>query len=403
MVELLAPAGNMAKLKTAVHFGADAVYLGGKQFSLRAFSDNFAQEEIKEALGFLHRQGKKGYVTVNIFSKNDDFEQIREYLQFLQNVGADAVIVSDPGVIALCREVAPALPVHLSTQANTLNKYSARFWADAGVKRIVLARELSLEEIRQIREFLGEGTELEVFVHGAMCISYSGRCLLSNYLNGRDSNRGECVQVCRWRFDIREHGAEGDWLTMEEDARGTYILNSKDLNLIRHLKELIDAGANSFKIEGRMKSEYYVAAVVNSYRRALDGALSGKPFDERLYDELKKAAHRNFTTGYLFGANEDTVNLKSSAPTSEYDFAAVVLGYDERRGIKAMQRNRFFAGDELEVLSPDQNFNKVIKVEYMEDEEGNPATDAKLVQQILYIRSDIRLREYDMLRRKRAK
>lgn len=402
MAELLAPAGNMAKLKTAVHFGADAVYFGGRQFGLRAFSDNFSQEEIIQALDFLHSRGRKGYVTVNIFPRNEDFEQIKDYLRFLEDAAADAVIVSDPGVVSLCREVAPALPIHLSTQANTLNKYSARFWADAGVKRIVLARELSLEEIRQIRDFIGDSAELEVFVHGAMCISYSGRCLLSNYLNGRDSNRGECVQVCRWRFDIREHGTQGDWLTMEEDARGTYILNSKDLNLIRHLKPLLEAGADSFKIEGRMKSEYYVAAVVNSYRRALDDALAGRPFDEKLYDELKKAAHRKFTTGFLLGERKDSVNLESSTPRSEYDFVAAVLGYDERRGIKVMQRNRFFVGDRLEVLSPDENHNRIINVEYMEDEEGNPVTDAKLVQQVLYVRSDIKLKEYDMLRRKRA-
>lgn len=401
MIEILAPAGNMSKLKTAVHFGADAVYFGGKSFGLRAFSDNFSREEITAALEYLHAHFCRGYVTVNVFPRNADFGELEDYLRFLQDEGADGVIISDPGVFSLCKKAAPLLNIHVSTQANTLNKYTAKFWEKMGAKRIVLARELSLNEIREIRNFVGRRTELEVFVHGAMCISYSGRCLLSNYLDGRDSNRGECVQACRWNFDIREHSREGDWLTMEEDARGTYILNSKDLNLIRHLYDLIDAGVNSFKIEGRMKSDYYVATVVNSYKRALLNLADGKPFDESLYRELEKTAHRKFTTGFMFG-EKDTVNLGSSTPVSDYEYIATVLGCDEKRGIKVMMKNRFRKGDELEVLSPDDNFNKTIKVEYMEDEEGSEVEDAKLVQQILYIRSDLMLKENDILRRKRA-
>lgn len=264
--ELLAPAGNFEKLKTALRFGADAVYLGGKSFSLRSFSDNFTDEELKAAAEYVHARGKKMYVTVNIFAKNSDFSQLEKTFRFLQEIGADAALVTDAGAFALARKVAPNLPLHISTQANTTNAYAARFWQEAGAERVVLARELSLQEIAQIRDHC-PGLELEAFVHGAMCISYSGRCLLSNYLAHRDSNRGACVQACRWKFDLRARREEGGSLTAEEDERGTYLLNSKDLNMLSHLEEMRRAGVCSFKIEGRMKSSYYLATVVNAYRR----------------------------------------------------------------------------------------------------------------------------------------
>lgn len=270
--ELLAPAGNFEKLKTALYFGADAVYLGGKDFSLRFFADNFTADEMKRAVETAHAAGKKVYVTANIFARNADFSALSDYFRFLSEIGADAALVTDAGVFAAARAAAPNLKLHLSTQANTTNKYAAKFWYGEGAERVVLARELSVAEISEIRDFCPE-LQLEAFVHGAMCISYSGRCLLSNYLAGRDSNRGECVQACRWKYEVR---AEGASCPVEEDARGTYIFNSKDLNLIGHLKELSEAGVDSFKIEGRMKSAYYLATVVNAYRRAFD-RLAGKP------------------------------------------------------------------------------------------------------------------------------
>lgn len=400
MTELLAPAGNISKLKTAVHFGADAVYFGGKNFGLRAFSDNFTENEIISAFKYLHSKGKKGFITVNIFPKNKDFSYIKDYLQFLASANADGVIISDAGVIDVCKKVCPDLEIHLSTQANTLNKYAAKFWESMGVKRIVLARELSINEIAEIKEYLDNKTEIEVFVHGAMCISYSGRCLLSNYLSGRDSNKGECVQACRWEYDIREHNRKGDYLTIQEDQKGTYILNSKDLNLIKHIDKLIKAGVNSFKIEGRMKSEYYVGTVVNSYKRAINDLEQGKPFDNELYNELFKTGHRDFTTAYYIN-NDNNVNLKSSNAVSDYDFIANVLGFDKEKGLKIMQRNRFYKGDKLEILSNGENHNKIIEADFIMDEKGNEVTDAKLVQQILYIKTDIKLKENDMLRRKK--
>lgn len=329
MVELLAPAGDMQKLNTALHFGADAVYFGGREFGLRAYSQNFTDDEIVEAFKILHGKGKKGYVTVNIFPKDEDFGAIGEFLEFLQQAGADGVIISDLGVARLCLKRAPKLDIHISTQANTLNSYSAKFWQSIGVKRIVLARELNLRQIAAIKQAVGGETEIEVFVHGAMCVSYSGRCLLSNYLSGRDSNRGECVQACRWKFEIREAGRQGEYLALEEDKRGSYILNSKDLCLIRHLKELTGAGVDAFKIEGRMKSEYYVGTVVNSYKKAINDIAAGREFDENLYLELFKTSHRRFTTGFLFDG-ENTLNPNSSMAVSDYRFAASVLGYDKK-------------------------------------------------------------------------
>lgn len=401
-IELLAPAGNFSKLKTAIYFGADAVYAGGKNFSLRAFSDNFSDEELIKAVNYVHERGKKIYVTVNIFAKNADFLKAGEYFKFLEKIGADAAIVSDVGLIALAKEVAPSLTLHLSTQANILNSYAAKEYLKLGVKRLILARELPVCDVKEIYNDTS-GAELEVFVHGAMCISYSGRCLLSNYFSGRDANRGECVQACRWHYAVREVGKDGEFYPIEEDERGAYILNSKDLNLINYIGNLSDAGVCSFKIEGRMKGEYYLATVVNAYRRAIDEYYKiGENYRENpmFLSELKKTFHRDFTTAYFLGDNENTVNYDGSQSNGDSIFIANVLGYDDDKKAALIEmRNRFKVGDALEILSPDENFNKVIRVTKIENESGEEISDAKLVQQKLWLYTDYKLNRGDLLRR----
>ena len=399
--ELLAPAGNFSKLKTAVYYGADAVYIGGKSFSLRALSDNFTDEEIARAVEYAHGKNVKVYVTVNIFAKNSDFDKAKEYFKFLYSVGVDAVLITDIGLIDLCKEVAPKLPIHLSTQANTLNKYAVRAWKNYGLERVVLARELSLAEIAEIREFVPD-IELEAFAHGAMCISYSGRCLLSNYLNGRDSNRGQCVQACRWSYELREKNKGGEYYPIEEDERGSYILNSKDLNMISHIDEMVDAGVISLKIEGRMKSEYYLATVINAYRRAIDEYCKiGDKYKENsmFYDELIKTSHRAFTTAYTLGDNCDTVNYSDSQSVGEKQFIAVVTKGTAGGYTEIEMRNRFKKSDVLEILSPSDNFNKTFVVNEMYDEDGNEIVDAKIVQQKIRIKCEYDLREGDILRK----
>lgn len=402
--ELLAPAGNFEKLKTALYFGADAVYVGGTVFSLRALSENFDREQLKEAVQYTHERNKKLYVAVNILAKNADFEHLSDYLCYLKEIEVDAVIVSDPGIITLINECAKGLEIHLSTQASTLNKYSAKFWVDQGVKRIVLARELSLKEVKEIAEYCGG--EIEVFAHGAMCISYSGRCLLSNYLSGRDSNRGACVQCCRWEYEIREKSkTDGEFLPVEEDSRGTYIFNSKDLNLISYLDELYKSGACSLKIEGRMKSEYYLATVINAYRRAIDEyEKTGIAYknNQLFEEELAKTAHRAFTTAYTLGSNDQTVNYDDSQSRGDRTFIAFVLdnGCDENgKYVIIEMRNRFVKGDCLEVLSPSASFNQKIIVEKLYDEKGYEVVDAKLVQQKLKLYTDVKLSKGDILRK----
>lgn len=394
--ELLAPVGGADKLPYALHFGADAVYLGGKNFGLRAFSDNFDDEEMSKAISFAHSLGKKVYVTLNIFAKNADFGEMGEYVQKLVSFGADAAIVSDPGVVDFVMKTAPELDVHLSTQANTTNKYAAAFWAKQGVKRIVLARELTLDEIKEIKDYLGDDAEIEVFVHGAMCISYSGRCLLSTYLTPRDSNRGECVQACRWDYEIREKGKDG-FLPISEDGRGSYILNSKDLCTMPFLDKIIEAGASSLKIEGRMKSAYYVGAAVRAYRKRIDDYLSGKPYDEELVKELEKITHREYTSGFYLGKAEQC--YETSKPANEYRYCADITGYDEEKGLlEIVQRNRFYEGDELETVS--NLGGKTLKATEIYDEKGNRVPDCKYVMQKLFVKTDVKLEKYDMLRKK---
>ena len=393
--ELLAPAGSFEKLKTALNFGADAVYLGGKSFSLRSFSENFTAEELREGIRYAHERGRKVYVTVNIFAKNADFPALSDALAYLQEIGADAALVTDPGVFLLAKKVAPKLNLHISTQANTTNQYAAKFWQEQGAERVVLARELSLAEIAQIHSYCPD-LQLEAFIHGAMCISYSGRCLLSNYLAGRDSNRGACVQACRWKYTVRaqrEESAQGGELEVQEDERGTYLLNSKDLNMLPYLDELAKAGICSFKIEGRMKSSYYLATVVNAYRRVLDGTLNVAEAQA----ELKKVAHRAFTAAYALGENAETVNYTDSQESGTREYVADVLEGGDCPIIQ--MRNRFRVGEELEILSPSDSFNRRFTVQEMKDEQGNTVADAKLVMQKLQLRCPYPLAKGDILRK----
>lgn len=392
-VELLAPAGNFDKLKCALYFGADAVYVGGKDFSLRAFAANFSREDIVLAAQYCHKSGKKLYVAANIFARNADFALLEDYFRFLESAGVDGAIVSDPGAVYLAKKVAPKLNIHISTQANLTNKYAVKFWHEQGAARAVLARELSLKEIAEIHEFVPE-MELEAFVHGAMCISYSGRCLLSNYLAGRESNRGECVQACRWNYQIRKADG-GEWLDIDEDGRGTYILNSKDLNMSRYIDEMLKAGVTSLKIEGRMKSEYYVATVVNAYRRCIDGGFS--PTVDR---ELKTAFHRDYTEAYAFGDNENTVNYTDSQAKGDCEYIGNVLGSDGTF-VTVEMRTRFKRGDILEVLSPTENFGKSFEVKRAFLPGGEEVEDCKLVQEKYRIECGLPLAAGDILRRRK--
>ena len=398
-IELLAPAGDFNKLKTAFYYGADAVYIGGKELGLRANAGNFTDEELKEAVSYAHERGKKIYITVNILARNSDIDKAAEYFKFLEKINVDGAIISDAGLISVAKEVAPNLPLNISTQASVFNYKAVEFWFKQGVKRVILARELSLKEIAEIHARVPD-IEIETFIHGAMCISFSGRCLLSDYRAGRPSNRGECVQACRWNYEIREKGSSGAFMEMEEDDRGTYILNSKDLNLSDYISELADVGVCSFKIEGRMKSEYYLATVINAYRRALDAYYKfGKDYvkDGFYRIELEKTAHREFTTAFLLGENDRTENFTDSQSRGTHKFVATVLSAGDGYAIVEM-RNRFKIGDELEVLSPTDNFNKIIKVGKMETENGEEIEDVKIVQQKIKLFTDLRLYSGDILR-----
>lgn len=398
-VELLAPAGNMEKLKTAFHFGADAVYLAGKKFGLRAYADNFDDQQIAEAVQYAHSLGKKVYVTLNVFPKDGDFAQLPAYLAVLEQAQVDAVLVSDLGAFDFVRTKSH-LPIHVSTQANTLNSHAVNMWHKLGAERVVLARELSLKEIAQIHKSCLD-VQLEAFVHGAMCISYSGRCLMSNYLVNRDSNRGECVQACRWKWEVREVSRQ-DALPVEEDDRGTYVFNSKDMNVLAYLPQILLSGVCSLKIEGRMKSAFYVGTVVNAYRRALDAIADGT-FDSQLVDalnaELNKASHREYTTGFYFDENETRQYYADSRAVEEYKFIAVVKQVLDGQ-IVVEQRNKFSVGDTLETLSAGADCSKTFVVEGICDTDGNAVEVANRVQQILTINCPYNLSVGDVLRRK---
>ena len=385
--ELLAPAGTMEKLQMALAYGADAAYLGGAQFGLRAFGGNFTNEEIRAAVNLAHGVGKKIYVTVNVFPHNDDLVSLPDYLRFLADVEVDAVLVADLGVFILAREVAPQLPVHISTQANNVNWRTVRAWQELGAERVVLARELSREEIREIRRHTD--VEMELFVHGAMCISYSGRCLLSSYFTGRDANRGGCAQSCRWKYALVEESRPGECYPIEEDARGTYIMNSKDLCLLPYLDEVVDSGIDSLKIEGRMKSVHYVASVVKAYRMALDACLTDTSYKvrEEWLTELEKVSHRSYTTGFFFGKTTEADQIYGSSSYEQTsDFVGLVRAYDEKTKIAAVeQRNNMKLGQEIEIFQPvGAAFRQ--KLAEMWDTEGQEIAAAPHPQQIIRMR-----------------
>jgi len=403
-VELLAPAGNLEKLKMAILFGADAVYIGGQRFGLRASADNFSLEDMKEGLAFAHQRNCKVYVTVNIIPHNEDLVGLPEYIKELDKLGVDAVIVSDTGIFNIVREAAPNMEIHISTQANNTNYLSARFWYDLGAKRIVVARELSINEIKEIVNNTPADMDIEAFVHGAMCISYSGRCLLSNYMTGRDSNRGACSHPCRWKYSLVEEKRPGEYYPVYEDERGTYIFNSKDLCMIEYIPQLIDAGIYSFKIEGRMKSSFYVATVVSAYRKAIDAYMADPEnyrFNPEWLVELSKASHREYTTGFYFNKTTGADQIyHTSSYIREYDFVGMVLEYDKETGIaKVEQRNRMIVGDEIEVVIPGKDYF-IQTIEEMRNEEGESIRTAPHPQMIVYMPMKQEVVPYTILRRK---
>jgi len=399
-IELLAPVGDFERLRTAVYFGADAVYFAGKRFGLRAFASNFEENEIVEAVNFAHSHNVKVYITVNILAHNADFVGLIDYLKFLDANHVDGVIVSDLGIASLVIEHTK-LDLHVSTQANVTNLESAKMWIKLGAKRLVLARELSLNEIKEIKQGIPDDIEIECFCHGAMCISYSGRCLLSNYFTGRDSNKGTCAQPCRWNYAVvskyPQSDVEGEF-PIQEDERGTYILNSKDMCLVDHIGELIEAGITSFKIEGRMKTPYYVATTVNSYRRAIDKYLNGIDDDTDYVKELEKTSHRQFTTGFYFGSYDKTY-LKQANPVQTHEFTAIVIE-DEKDGYATVEmRSKFYKGDTLEILSPNDTFNKQIIIEEIIDELGHKLDVCNIAQQKVKIKTNLSLKVNDILRK----
>lgn len=404
-LELLAPAGDLEKLKIAVDYGADAVYFGGEMFSLRAGAGNLTIEEIKEGVTYAHERGVKCHMAFNIFAHNEDIEPLREYLNRIKHIPVDAYIVSDPGVMSLIREVIPDAELHLSTQANMTNYVTAGFWHSQGVKRLVLARELTFDEIRDIRAEIPEEMELEAFVHGAMCISYSGRCLLSNFMIDRDANRGQCAHPCRWKYKLVEEQRPGEYYPVEEDERGTYILNSKDLCMLEHIPDIIEAGISSAKIEGRMKSVFYVATIVSAYRRAIDAYCEDPEnyeFDPAWMTELKKVSRREFTTGFYYDkpTNEDQ-NYQTSAYTRDYSFIGMVKSYDPETMMAVVeQRNKMVVGDEIEVFGPNRDFFTQ-KLEVLLNEEGEPVDSAPHPQQILRIKMDQPVAEKYILRKRK--
>ena len=397
--ELLAPAGSLEKLKIAIDYGADAVYIGGSKLNLRAFADNFTNEQIKEGVEYAHSRGRKLYVTLNVFPHNGDLVGLEDYLKDIYSLGVDAVIVSDPSIIVTARDVVPELEIHLSTQANNVNWRSAKFWHEQGVKRIVLARELSMVEIKDIREKLPEDCELEAFVHGSMCMSYSGRCLLSNYMTGRDSNRGACAQPCRYKYYLVEEKRPGEYFPIVEDEKGTYIMNSKDLCMIEHIPELMESGIYSFKIEGRMKSAYYVAAIIKSYRAAIDAYMADPEnyeLKQSWVDNLLKVSHRSYHTGFYFNEPNKQV-YDDSSYIRDFDIVGVVRSYDEATKIAVIeQKNRVFEGDEVEVLTPDRE-NYTIELKDMKDKNGEKIDVANKAGMVFTVTVDAPLKEKDML------
>lgn len=401
--ELLIPAGSLDVLKTAVVYGADAVYIGGEAFGLRAKAHNFSLEDMKEGVEFAHSRGVKVYVTANILAHNDDLEGVEQYFEELKSVKPDALIISDPGVFAIAKRVLPEMELHVSTQANNTNYGTYLFWYQQGAKRVVSARELSLKEIREIRARIPEDMEIESFMHGAMCISYSGRCLLSNFFTGRDANQGACTHPCRWKYSIVEETRPGEYMPVYENERGTYIFNSKDLCMIEHIPELIDAGIDSFKIEGRMKTALYVATVARTYRKAIDDFKK----DPELYrqnmewykEEIGKCTYREFTTGFYFGKpGADAQIYDNNTYVKNFTYLGTVENVDERGFAKIEQKNKFSVGEMIEIMKPDGR-NLQVEVKGIYDAEGQAQESAPHPRQELYIDLGVAPEEYDILRR----
>ena len=397
------PAGSPDVLKTAVVYGADAVYIGGEAFGLRAKAHNFSLEEMKEGIRFAHERGVKVYVTANILAHNQDLKGVEEYFQELKEVRPDALIISDPGVFVTARRILPEVDLHISTQANNTNYGTYKFWHDLGARRVVSARELSLEEIKEIRNHIPDDMEIETFVHGAMCISYSGRCLLSNFLTGRDANQGSCTHPCRWKYALMEETRPGEYMPVYENDRGTFIFNSKDLCMVEHIPELLEAGIDSFKIEGRMKTALYVATVARTYRRAIDDYLESPELYQKnmpwYLDQISNCTYRQFTTGFYFGKpGEEAQIYDNNTYVKEYTYLGIVGG--ERDGMcRIEQRNKFSVGEEIEIMKPDGR-NVRVRVDRIQDEEGNAVESAPHPKQVLYIGLEGGKAEtYDILRR----
>lgn len=403
-VELLAPAGDMERLETAIKFGANAVFLAGDSFGLRANAKNFDQDELTKAVKLAHDNNVRVHVTMNILPHDDDMTGLVEYLEFLDSIKVDALIISDPGVFSLAKEHTD-IDLHISTQASVTNSATVKFWHDMGAKRVILARELSFEEIKEVKKNAPEDMEIECFIHGAMCISYSGRCLLSNYMTGRDANRGDCAQSCRWKYSIQEETRPGEYYPIEEDGKGgTFIMNSKDLCLIDEIDKLIEAGIDSFKIEGRMKTAFYVATVIRSYRQAIDSYYSGTFNEEvakKYYDEITKASHRHFTKAFFYNKPDSSAQIyENSSYIRNYDFIGTVLDYDKETKIATIeQRNRFFLGDKIEIFSNSPDFYE-LEIDNMKNKKGEDIEVANQPKEEIFIKIDLPLEKGDMLRRK---
>ena len=403
-LELLIPASSLEVLKIAVIYGADAVYIGGEAFGLRAKAKNFTLEEMKEGIEFAHAHDCKVYVTANILAHNYDLDGARQYFKELKQIGPDALIISDPGMFTIAKEELPDIDIHISTQANNTYYMSYQFWCKLGAKRVVSARELSLNEIKQIREHIPDEMEIETFMHGAMCISYSGRCLLSSFMAGRDANRGACTHPCRWKYSIVEESRPGEYMPVYENERGTYIFNSKDLCMIEHIPEMLNAGIDSFKIEGRMKTALYVATVARTYRLAIDEFIQ----DENLYkkripfykSEISKCTYRQYTTGFFFGKpDENTQIYDTNTYIKEYTYLGIV-GEQNAQGLYHIeQRNKFSVGETIEVMRPNGD-NILVTVKRITDERGVDMESAPHPKQQLYIDLGVKLEQYDVLRRK---
>ena len=400
--ELLIPASSLEVLKTAVMFGADAVYIGGDAFGLRAKAKNFSPEEMREGIEFAHAHGVKVHVTVNILAHNYDLDGVEKYLYELKEIKPDALIIADPGIFMKARRICPEIEIHVSTQANNTNYETYNFWHDLGAKRVVAARELSLNEIKEITSRIPEDLEMECFIHGAMCISYSGRCLLSNYFTGRDANKGACTHPCRWKYSIVEEKRPGEYLPVYENDRGTYIFNSKDLCMIEHIPELVDAGVDSCKIEGRMKTALYVATVARTYRKAIDDYFeSEEKYRANMpwyLDQISRCTYRQFTTGFYFGKpSEEAQIYDNNTYVNEYIYLGIVDEIDNRGYAKYEQRNKFSVGDEIEIMKPDGT-DVAAKVIGMYAEDGTPVESCPHSKQILYVDLSEKPEKYDVLR-----